>query len=82
MGRSADKAESSLVVLNVTVVSRKYVDDILQPGVFLKLSNRSSVHYQQDNARLHTTRIWNNIYKDIKLFLDLSVHQIQYNILE
>ncbi|GFT34926.1 HTH_Tnp_Tc3_2 domain-containing protein [Trichonephila clavipes] len=48
---------SSLVVLQVTLTARRYVDDILTPIVLPMLSSRPGAIYQQDNARPHTARL-------------------------
>ncbi|GFW65763.1 DDE_3 domain-containing protein [Trichonephila clavipes] len=49
---------SSLVVLQGTLTARRYVDDILTPIVLPMLSSRPGVIYQQDNARPHTARLF------------------------
>ncbi|GFV60585.1 transposable element Tcb1 transposase [Trichonephila clavipes] len=56
---------SSLVVLQGTLTARRYVDDILTPIVLPMLSSRPGAIYQQDNARPHTARLPNNVFKDI-----------------
>ncbi|GFX61583.1 HTH_Tnp_Tc3_2 domain-containing protein [Trichonephila clavipes] len=48
---------SSLVVLQGTLIARRYVDDILTPIVLPMLSSRPGAIYQQDNARPHTARL-------------------------
>ncbi|GFV22462.1 DDE_3 domain-containing protein [Trichonephila clavipes] len=49
---------SSLVVLQGTLTARRYVDDILTPIVLPMLSSRPGAIYQQDNARPHTARLY------------------------
>ncbi|GFV10365.1 transposable element Tcb2 transposase [Trichonephila clavipes] len=49
---------SSLVVLQGTLTARRYVDDILTPIVLPMLSSRPGAIYQQDNARPHTARLF------------------------
>ncbi|GFX46101.1 transposable element Tcb1 transposase [Trichonephila clavipes] len=49
---------SSLVVLQGTLTARRYVDDILTPIVLSMLSSRPGAIYQQDNARPHTARLF------------------------
>ncbi|GFX07733.1 HTH_Tnp_Tc3_2 domain-containing protein [Trichonephila clavipes] len=57
---------SSLVVLQGTLTARRYVDDILTPPIVLPmLSSRPGAIYQQDNARPHTARLSNNVFKDM-----------------
>ncbi|GFS76645.1 HTH_Tnp_Tc3_2 domain-containing protein [Trichonephila clavipes] len=59
---------SSLVVLQGTLTARRYVDDILTPIVLPMLSSRPGAIYQQDNARPHTARLPNNVFKDMTSF--------------
>ncbi|GFU10406.1 transposable element Tcb2 transposase [Trichonephila clavipes] len=67
---------SSLVVLQGTLTARRYVDDILTPIVLPMLSSRPGAIYQQDNARPHTARLPNNVFKDMTSYHGLPGHQI------
>ncbi|GFU81468.1 DDE_3 domain-containing protein [Trichonephila clavipes] len=67
---------SSLVVLQGTLTARRYVDDILTPIVLPMLSSRPGAIYQQDNARPHTARLSNNVFKDMTSYHGLPGHQI------
>ncbi|GFU14360.1 transposable element Tcb2 transposase [Trichonephila clavipes] len=67
---------SSLVVLQGTLTVRRYVDDILTPIVLPMLSSRPGAIYQQDNARPHTARLSNNVFKDMTSYHGLPGHQI------
>ncbi|GFU73041.1 DDE_3 domain-containing protein [Trichonephila clavipes] len=67
---------SSLVVLQGTLTARRYVDDILTPIVLPMLSSRPGAIYQQDNARPHTARLSNNVFKDMTSLPWPASHQI------
>ncbi|GFY27412.1 hypothetical protein TNCV_2070321 [Trichonephila clavipes] len=65
-----------LVVLQGTLTARRYVDDILTPIVLPMLSSRPGAIYQQDNARPHTARLSQNVFKDMTSYHGLPGHQI------
>ncbi|GFX35188.1 HTH_Tnp_Tc3_2 domain-containing protein [Trichonephila clavipes] len=67
---------SSLVVFQGTLTARRYVDDILTPIVLPMLSSHPGAIYQQDNARPHTARLSNNVFKDMTSYHGLPGHQI------
>ncbi|GFW36676.1 HTH_Tnp_Tc3_2 domain-containing protein [Trichonephila clavipes] len=66
---------SSLVVLQGTLTARRYVDDILTPIVLPMLLSRPGAIYQQDNARPHTARLFQQCLQGYDV-LPLPGHQI------
>ncbi|GFT42550.1 transposable element Tcb2 transposase [Trichonephila clavipes] len=56
-GAIAYDSRSTLIVMRGTLTAQRYVDDILQPHVGPFLNGLPGAIFQQDNARLHTARV-------------------------
>ena len=52
---------SSLIILRDTLTARRYIDQVLRPGLFPFIRRHQNVNnpltFQQDNARPHTARL-------------------------
>ncbi|GFW29199.1 transposable element Tcb2 transposase [Trichonephila clavipes] len=56
-GAIAYDSRSTLIVMRGTLTGQRYVDDILRPHGRSFLNSLPGAIFQQDNARLHTTRV-------------------------
>ncbi|GFU85557.1 transposable element Tcb2 transposase [Trichonephila clavipes] len=56
-GAIAYDTRSTLVVMRVTLMDQRYVDNILRPHVESFLNGLQGAIFQQDNARPHTARV-------------------------
>ncbi|GBM34241.1 hypothetical protein AVEN_60582-1 [Araneus ventricosus] len=64
---------SALIVVSGTLTGQRYVDVILRPHVGPSLNGLPGVSFQQDNARLHTARVAQDILRHVQT-LPWSAH--------
>ncbi|GFV74319.1 transposable element Tcb1 transposase [Trichonephila clavipes] len=67
-GTIAYDNRSTLIVMRGTLMSQRYVDDILRPHVGLFLNGLLGAYFQQDNARPHTARVSQDFLRHFRLF--------------
>ncbi|GFX71851.1 DDE_3 domain-containing protein [Trichonephila clavipes] len=62
--------QSTLIVMHGSLTGQRYVYDILPPHVGPLLNGLPGAIFQQDNARLHTARVAQDLLRHLRLFHD------------